>query len=180
VAAVMLAVWLKVLHIATLTLWGGGLLALPGLIAHESRPVAGKGGRVDAVWRHRVSRYAYDVIVSPAAVVAIGSGTALIFVTKPLEGWLFLKLAAVGGLVITHMTVGRCIDQLEGVELRPSGPLPTVLLLAAIFFICLVLWLVLQKPEIPESVFPRFLLEGPDALPIPLPQLGSSGTLTPT
>lgn len=175
----MLAIWLKALHIAALTLWGGGLLALPGLIAHESRAPAGKAGRVDAVWQHRVSRYAYDVIVSPAALVAIGSGTALIFVTRPLEGWLFLKLAAVGGLVITHMAVGRCVDQLEGQDIRPSGPLSTALLIAAIFFISLVLWLVLQKPVIPESLFPGWLLEGPSALPWPFVQSGSSAVLMP-
>ena len=175
----MLAVWLKALHIAALALWGGGLLALPGLMARENRAMAGEGGGFDEVWRHRVSRYAYDVIVSPAAVVAIGSGTALIFATRPLEGWLFLKLAAVGGLVVIHMAVGRFIDRFEAPELRPAGPMATALLMAALLFICLILWLVLQKPAIPENFFPGWLLEGPDALPWPLAQSGSSA-LTPT
>jgi len=176
----MLAVWLKALHIAALALWGGGLLALPGLVARESRSPAGDGGQIDAVWQHRVSRFAYDVIVSPAALVAIGSGTALIFVTRPLEGWLFLKLAAVGGLVIVHMAVGRCVDQLEGQGFHPTRRLATALSIAAILFISLVLWLVLQKPVIPEGLFPGWLLERPDALPWPLAQSGSSATLTPT
>ena len=176
----MLAVWLKALHIAALALWGGGLLALPGLMAREQRVAVGEAGRLDAVWRHRVSRFAYDVIVSPAAVVAIGSGTALIFVTRPLEGWLFLKLAAVGGLVITHMAVGRYIDQLDTAALRPAGRMATALLVAAILFICLILWLVLQKPAIPEGFFPGWLLDGPRALPWPFAQCGSSADLMPT
>ncbi len=175
----MLAVWLKALHIAALALWGGGLMALPGLMVREQRVTAGEAGRLDAVWRYRVSRFAYDVIVSPAAVVAIGSGTALIFVTRPLEGWLFLKLAAVAGLVVTHMAVGRYIDRLDTPALRPAGRMATALLVATILFICVVLWLVLQKPAIPESLFPGWLLEGPDALPWPLAQSGSSA-LTPT
>jgi protoporphyrinogen IX oxidase len=176
----MLAVWLKALHIAALALWGGGLVALPGLMAREHRAAAGDVGGLDAVWRHRVSRYTYDVIVSPAAVVAIGSGTALIFATRPLEGWLFLKLAAVGGLVATHMAVGRFIDQFEAPERPPAGPMATALLMAVILFICLVLWLVLQKPAIPESLFPGWLLEGPGAMPWPLAQCLSSAALTPT
>jgi putative membrane protein len=176
----MLAAWLKALHIATLALWGGGLLALPGLIAREYRVAAGDGGGLDAVWRHRVSRFAYDVIVSPSAVVAIGSGTALIFVTQPLEGWLFVKLAAVGGLVVTHMAVGRCIDQIEAPSIGPPRWLTTSLLIAAIVFISLVLWLVLQKPVIPEGLFPGWLFERPGVWPWPFAQSPSSPDLTPT
>lgn len=175
----MLAAWLKALHIAALALWGGGLLALPGLIARESRASAGGGDQLDPIWQHRVSRYAYDVFVSPAAVVAIGSGIALIFVTRPLEGWLFVKLAAVGGLVVTHMAVGRSIDQIEAPTEGPSPWLMKALLLGAILFISLVLWLVLQKPEIPESLFPGWLFERPGALPWPFAQAASSD-LTPT
>lgn len=176
----MLAVWLKALHIAALSIWGGGLLALPGIMAREYRSVAGDAGNLGALWRHRVSRFAYDLIVSPAAVVAIGSGTALIFVTMPLEGWLFLKLAAVGGLVVVHMWVGRIIDQFEAPEQPPTPLISTVLSTLAILFICLILWLVLQKPDVPESLFPGWLLERPDPLPFDLGQSGSSADFTPT
>jgi len=184
----MLAVWLKALHIATLAIWGGGLLALPGLSAREFRLAAAGRGEASHLWTHRVSRFVYDVIVSPAAVVAIASGTALIFVTRPLEGWLFLKLAAVGGLVGTHMLVGRLIDQAEAPQFEATRPVTTALLLSTIVFVCLILWLVLQKPAIPDAVFPGWLLDHPDELPLPLPdalplpepQSGSSGTFTPT
>jgi len=182
----MLAVWLKALHIATLAIWGGGLLALPGLSLRELR--VAEGGQFSGIWTHRMSRFVYDVIVSPAAVVAIASGTALIFVTRPLEGWLFLKLAAVGGLVATHMLVGRLIDQTEAPQFEATRLVTTGLSLATIVFILLILWLVLQKPAIPEAVFPGWLLDHPDdvplplpdALPLPEPQSGSLGTLMPT
>lgn len=174
----MLAAWLKALHIVALALWGGGLLALPGLILREHRVTSDETADLGALWRHRVSRFAYDVIVSPAAIVAVGSGTALIFVTRPLEGWFFLKLAAVAGLVVTHMVIGRFIDRFERPELQVTRSLAPALLMAATFFVCLILWLVLQKPAIPDNLFPGWLLERPgDA---PFGQSGSSATLMPT
>lgn len=177
----MLAVWLKALHIAALAIWGSGLLALPGLTAREYRlAAAARDETLERLWTHRMSRFAYDVIVSPAAVVAIASGTALIFVTRPLEGWLFLKLAAVGGLVVTHMAVGRLIDQSEAPQFRATRPVTLTLLAATIVFVCLVLWLVLQKPAIPEALFPGWLLDHPEEPPLPLLQSGSSGILVPT
>ena len=179
----MLAAWLKLLHIAALSVWAGGLLALPAQLVRERRaaqqdPAADLG----TLWQHRVSRFAYDVVVSPAALVAIGSGTALIFVTRPLEGWLFLKLVSVAALVAVHMYTGRIIDQIEEPELRLTARRAQVLFGLALVFIALILWLVLQKPAVPASLLPPWLLQGPDEPPIqfPLGQWGSSMPLTPT
>jgi len=185
----MLAVWLKALHIAALAIWGGGLLALPGLSAREFQKAdAEAADPYGRLWTHRMSRFVYDTIVSPAAVLAIASGTALIFVTMPLDGWLFLKLAAVAGLVVTHMLVGRLIDQTEAPQFEATRPVALALLFSTIVFILLILWLVLQKPAVPDAVFPGWLLDHPeevplplpDALPLPEPQRGSSGILMPT
>lgn len=179
----MLAAWLKLLHIAALSVWAGGLLALPGQLARERRaarqdPAAGLG----PLWQHRVSRFAYDAVVSPAAIVAIASGTALIFATRPLEGWLFLKLVGVTALVAVHMYTGRIIDQIEEPDLRPTARRARLMFLLALVCICLILWLVLKKPAIPEAMFPAWLLQGPAEPPIGLPlgQRASPMPLTPT
>jgi len=177
----MLAVWLKALHIVTLAIWTGGLLALPGLTAREFKIAdAERTDAVDHFWTHRMSRFVYDVIVSPAAVLAIASGVALIFVTRPLDGWMFLKLAAVSGLVVTHMAVGRLVDQAEAPQFHATRPVTTALLASTIVFICLILGLVLQKPAIPDTLFPAWLLERPETAPLPLLQSGWSGVLMPT
>lgn len=173
----MTAVWLKILHIGALSIWCGGLLALPGLLAREYRAPDGDAEGLGHLWQHRMSRFAYDVIVSPAAVIAIASGTALLFVTRPLEGWMFLKLAAVAGLVVTHMAVGRVIDRIEAPDLRPTRRLATMLVAAAATFIVLILWLVLQKPPVGDGLFPDWLLRGRDGA---LGQSGSSLPFTPT
>jgi len=173
----MTAVWLKLLHIAFLAVWCGGLLALPGLLAREYRTPAGEAEGLGHLWQYRMSRFAYDMIVSPAAVVAIGSGTALLFVTKPLEGWMFVKLVAVAGLVVIHMGIGRVIDRIEAPDLRPTPLLAVLLLTAAAVFIGLILWLVLQKPAIGDEFFPDWLLRGREAA---ADQAASSLPLTPT
>lgn len=152
-----LAAWLKALHIAALAIWAGGLLALPGMLVREHRQAAGD---THALWQHRSSRFAYDVLVSPAALVTIASGTALIFVTWPLQGWFFAKLAGVVALAITHVQVGRIIDHIEVPEVAPTRLRTTVLVAAAAVLIVLILWLVLQKPHLDASLFPAWLLQG--------------------
>ncbi len=167
-----LAAWLKALHIAALAVWAGGLLALPGMLIREQRLASGD---THTLWQHRVSRFAYDVLISPAAVVTIGSGTALLFVTWPLQGWMFVKLAAVGALAITHIQVGRIIDHIEAPEATPSSLRTASIVGAASILIVLILWLVLHKPTFEKTLFPSWLLRGPGQS-----DLLFSSTLTPT
>lgn len=167
-----LAAWLKALHIAALAVWAGGLLALPGMLIREQRVV---GGDTHTLWQHRFSRFAYDVLISPAAVITVGSGTALLFVTWPLHGWLFVKLAAVGALAITHLQVGRIIDHIEAPAATPTRLRTAAIVAAASVLIVLILWLVLQKPAFDKTLFPSWLLRGPGQA-----DLSSSLTLTPT
>jgi uncharacterized membrane protein len=149
-----LAVWLKAVHIGAIAVWAGGLLALPGLLRreHAADPAA------ELIWRYRFSRFAYDLVVSPAAVIAIASGTALIFITWPITGWLFVKLAVVAGLLAAHMMTGRIIDLLETPRSPPTLWRTRLLAGAALLCVCLILWLVLQKPDLPPELFPEWLL----------------------
>ena len=166
-----LAAWLKAFHIAALAVWAGGLLALPGLLVRERAEGAAPGGPY-ALWQHRISRFTYDVLVSPAALLTIASGTALIFATRPLQGWLFVKLAAVGVLAVIHIQIGRIIDHIESPEVAPTRLRTGLLLAAAAASIGAILWLVLQKPAFEDSLFPGWLLRGPGQLrpsPVPTP-----------
>ncbi|MGY6660899.1 MAG: CopD family protein [Glycocaulis sp.] len=171
---------LKTVHIITVAIWAGGLIALPALLRRDDEMAS----RAAVVRLHHFSRFAYDALVSPAAVLAIATGTALIFFVVA-DDWLFLKLVAVAGMVGVHMLIGRVLDQLESPDARPTSWKRAALLTGAVVTILAVLALVLGRPSIPEGWMPGWLLEGQgEELPLvsegPSAGSSSSGRETPT
>jgi protoporphyrinogen IX oxidase len=135
-------VWLKVLHIASLVFWCAGLLYLPGLLAaHPGTTDPEAFRRLRAM-----SRLTYVYVTSPAAVIAVASGTALIWAAEAHGGWLALKLTAVALMVVFHVYCGRVLALLHD---RPRLRRPAThasLAVAPVLLIPTVLWLVLGKP----------------------------------
>lgn len=176
----MMLITLKSLHIVAIAVWAGGLIALPALLRRDDE----MSSRAAIVRLHHFSRFAYDALVSPAAIIAIATGTGLIFFVVA-DDWLFLKLLAVAGMMGVHMLIGRVLDQLESPDARPTSWKRAALLTGAIVTILAVLALVLGRPSIPESWMPGWLLEGQGA-ELPLVSDGgsagssSSGRETPT
>lgn len=148
-------VGLKILHVASLAVWCAGLLVLPGLFA--LRPAGHEGPRL---WRlQRFARAVFIRFASPAAFVAIGSGTALVFAREVFDAWFALKLLAVGLLAILHVRAGFVI---VGVFRRGGAYAPwraataegaTALVVAAI------LALVLAKPAVDLGTLPAWTTE---------------------
>jgi protoporphyrinogen IX oxidase len=142
--------WLKIVHIATLVVWCGGLLVLPGLFAQ--RPVGHEG---PALWRlQRFARDGYTKIVSPAALVAIGSGTALIFAREVFTVWFALKLLAVGALAGIHVRAGYLIMDVfeKGGDYAHWRRIVTQV--ATVMVIVAILYLVLAKPNVDFEILP--------------------------
>ena len=171
---------LKVSHIMAIAVWAGGLIALPALLRRDGEMAS----RAAAVRLHHFSRFAYDALVSPAAVIAIGTGTALIFFVVA-DDWLYLKLVAVAAMVGVHMLVGRVLDQLESPDARPTAWKRVALVTGACVSVAAVLVRILGRPSIPEGWMPGWLLEGQDGeLPFisegPSAGSSSSGRETPT
>lgn len=142
----MIVAWVKAVHIAALILWCASLIGLPLLLAkhREDEPQA-----VYARLR-RLTHGAYVRIVTPAAVVAIAAGTALIFLRGTFAPWLFAKLVAVGLLVALHALIGHTVvsmSERRG-EYVPPGPVPLVV--ATLATMSAVLFLVLAKPVMPD------------------------------
>lgn len=147
--------WLKALHIAGLLVWCAGLLFLPGLlIAHRK---LGEGE--DFVRVRNASRFNYNAVVSPAAFVAVGAGTGLLFYAPGvLQGWMFVKLAFVGLLVMAHVQYGFVLAALSERGARPPAIRLVLLGTAVLGAMFAILWLVLQKPAIDETLLPDWLL----------------------
>lgn len=148
--------WLKFLHISALLIWCAGLVYLPGLLlAHRTMT-----NREDFIRIRNASRFSYNAITSPAAFLAIGAGTALLLLAPGvLQGWMFLKLALVGLLVMAHVQYGFVLTALS----EPGAKPPRLRLLAVwmLVFVAMtaILWLVLEKPFLGFSRLPTWLLE---------------------
>ncbi|CAM3099343.1 membrane protein [Ectopseudomonas mendocina] len=133
---------LKLLHFIALIGWCGALLYLPAMIA------AGTRSSDDLFYRDHahLTRTIFNLIATPAALLAIGSGTALFLRESIFDAWLIVKLTTVAGMVLCHALCGVLILRIERVSdpaLRRDclliGLLLTVLIGAT-------LWLVLAKP----------------------------------
>lgn len=145
---------LKFLHIAALATWCATLIALP-LLLHSHRRTRGQAEFTEV---RLLSHGAYTLLATPAAVVAIGAGTGLIFAAEVYQPWLLVKLAFVAGMALTHAWIGHLIGQMG--EKGPSWrmPSPLVALLLGVPMMLAVLWLVLVKPDVHLPI-PDWLLQ---------------------
>lgn len=138
---------LKAAHIAALSLWCAGLIALP-IVLHSY------GRREEVRTQAGFSEFrllihaAYTRIVTPAAIIAISAGTALIFAAGLTDTWLMAKLIAVVGMVLVHAWLGHLAVQAS--EGRGSYQMPPALLILPAALLCMgaVLYLVLAKPDL--------------------------------
>ena len=133
---------LKLLHFAALLCWCGTLLYLPALIAAGTR----RSERLFYRDHAHLTRLVFTLISTPAALLAIGSGTALFLRDDILAGWLIVKLSSVTGMVICHALCGVLVLRMEHEPERRIGVQCAVIGVAIAGFIAATLWLVLAKP----------------------------------
>jgi putative membrane protein len=141
--------FLKFLHLATISIWSGGLLVLPFLFWQRMAYTAGP----EFERLHRVTRFVYVKTTSPAAFLAIGSGTALIFLQGTSQEWFTLKMVFVTGMVMLHVVAGLMTTHL----FEPGGRfgLSSCILLTSAYLalIVAIIWVVLAKPSINSNAF---------------------------
>lgn len=158
---------LKALHIATLSLWCAGLFALPLMLARHDPAI----GQVDYVRIRRATHYGYTFWISPAGIVAIATGTLLIFLREVFTLWMFAKLVFVALLVAFHAWVSYIIVAVAETpgSHTPPKPLRPALLLTCV--ILAILALVLGKPDLGGIPMPDWLSEPWDLqLPFDVPR----------
>ncbi|GHE19858.1 CopD family protein [Halomonas urumqiensis] len=137
--------WIKFLHIVALVCWCAALLYLPALLHQRARAASANpaGGVLDV---RVLPRLLYIALATPAALVAIMSGSVLFLVQGLTGGWLVLKLLAVCGMVLSHAGCGWLVMRLEEGEARKVAT--GALLCGGLAGICMfvVVVLVLAKP----------------------------------
>ena len=151
--------FLKFVHIATIAVWSGGLIVLPYLLLQ--RQSVAVGPELDRL--HRVTRFVYVAMTSPAAFVAIGSGTALIFLQGTFTEWFTLKLLLVGAMVMLHVVTGSLTARVFAPDGRVWSWSCVAQTASYLLLVVAILWVVLAKPTIDSAEFAPGLFE-PGAL----------------
>lgn len=138
---------LKAVHIAALSLWCAGLVAMPIVLQIYGRREEVRTQAGFSEFR-LLMHAAYTRIVTPAAIIAIAAGTGLIFAVGLTQPWLVAKLVAVVGMVLAHAWLGHLT--VEASEGRGTYQMPHALLALPVSLICMgaVLYLVLAKPDL--------------------------------
>jgi putative membrane protein len=149
----VIVTWLKFIHVAAIALWSAGLIALPFLYAQRRKL------QDEPLYRlHAFTRFFYVALVSPAAFIAIASGTALILLQGTYANWFSAKLLAVSVMTGIHIFSGLVILRL----FEPEGVYPTIRAVAVVTLttvvVCVILALVLGKPDLqwPEALLAFF------------------------
>lgn len=156
---------LKSLHIVALLVWCAGLLALPLMLArHDPQHSQATYARL-----REITQFTYIALLTPAAVLAVAAGVALIFVRHVFEPWMFAKLAAVALLVCLHAWQGHLLTQMGETRGERQSPSALLTIMLATPIITAVLVLVLAKPDLPASLLPAWLLS-PLGRPLPVPE----------
>lgn len=148
----------KAVHIITLTIWCGGLLTLPLMLSRYQPDI-----KADDYRRVRMAtHFTYIWCVTPAAVIAVISGTWLIFMRETLVPWFYAKLAFVTLLVAAHAWIGHIVvlvaERTEDHQ-PPKAWLPMGAVLIPIIGILI---FVLSKPDLEALEFPAWLQEPSD------------------
>ncbi|WP_167784587.1 CopD family protein [Ramlibacter rhizophilus] len=139
--------WLKLLHISAVIVWSGCLLYMAAAIASaaSARPAT----PVDPS-RQRLLRPMFTLMATPAALVAIASGTAIFLLQGPVAVWLLAKLGVVSLLVLGHGVCGMLILRTER-QHENTSPVRTRVVSALVgassaLWLGTIAWLVLGKP----------------------------------
>lgn len=159
--------YLKAVHVTMLAFWCAGLFAIPLLFSRHGNVV----GQEDYTRIRRLTHYGYIYVTTPFAVLAIASGTVLMFARDVFELWLFAKFLFVAALVVFHVWVGYTIvtvAETPGTHHSVDPRRPQIILMVTIIAI---LFFVLAKPDLGAIPIPDWLKNPRDIqLPFDVPR----------
>lgn len=139
--------WLKLLHISAVIVWCGALLYLTALVAAAARSHC--SGTAPASAGTQLLRAFFTSVATPAALIAITTGTWLFATRGPLAPWLMAKLVLVGLLVLGHGVCGMLVLRSERGEYAGLGVAGLVVTATTMLWLVGIAGLVLGKPGWP-------------------------------
>jgi len=134
--------WIKALHVISIIAWMAGLLYLPRLfVYHADTEVGSDKSETFKIMERRLLR----AIMNPSAAASLIFGGAMLFVLSPgiwSEGWIYVKLACIGGLAVSHEVMATAQRAFARDENRKSSKyyrvlneVPTVLMMVLVIMV---------------------------------------------
>lgn len=145
----------KTLHLIALSVWCGGLIALPMMLSRHDSLISQDDYKVVRQKTH----ITYTMIVTPAAIIAVIAGTWLIFLRQVFEPWLLAKLVFVALLLLLHVRIGHSIVRIAEKPGDHTPPNPSLATTGVLVCATAILLFVLGKPDLDWVDMPRWLLE---------------------
>lgn len=137
-------IWFLAVHIMAMLIWCASLLFLLSLTVARCPSRQAPNDALTPRQHNSVVRQLLTLISTPAAVVAIISGTWVFLLQGSVDSWLIAKLTLVVLLVVCHTTGGVLILRTENEKkTRPWGQILATV--SAVLMLAIV-WLVLAKP----------------------------------
>jgi putative membrane protein len=97
--------WVKAFHVVFVVTWFAGLFYLPRLFVYHA--VAEDAAGIE---RFKImERKLYVGIMTPSAVLTVGTGLVLWLIYGIAGGWLYAKLGLVAALIGYHLWCGRLL-----------------------------------------------------------------------
>jgi putative membrane protein len=138
--------WLKLLHITTVIIWCGALLYLCLWVAGAAAAQREQPLAQQSLVPVRLLRALYTWVATPAALLAIASGTLIFVWHDVLAVWLMAKLGLVGLLVLGHGASGLLVLRVEAGRWRGTGLSAQGIVWTSLLWLGAIAWLVLRKP----------------------------------
>ncbi len=133
--------WIKTLHIIAMVSWFAGMFYLPRIFVYHADQPSGPVHDQFVVMERKL----YRVIMTPAMISTILFGATLAFLQWDYlsgQGWFWVKLALVAGLIEFHRACGRMVrafaagtNERPGTFYRKFNEIPTVGLILVVFLV---------------------------------------------
>ena len=134
--------WMLLLHISSLLFWCGALLYLPALVVRLLKQET----QIDKSLEKQIPRFLFTMVLTPAALIAIVSGTFVFLQLQIIAFWLILKLTLVCFLVICHALNGWIVVKMEKNGYPHLNKVCISVGITSAILMVLIFWLVLAKP----------------------------------